>query len=89
MPATVVHSYPIHRSDQAASLRASVWPLVIHASVGFRIAYQAILQSLVEKLEALDGGREPARYRHLRFAEIIKMNDSRVPDCRRSQYRHL
>jgi hypothetical protein len=39
MPATVVHSFPIHRAGQAATLRASVWSFVIHASVGFRVAY--------------------------------------------------
>ena len=72
MPATVVHSFPIHRARQAATLRASVWSLLIHASVGFRVAYQALSQSLVEKLEALDGGRQPARYRHLRFTELTK-----------------
>ena len=89
MHATVVHSFPMHRSDQAASLRASLWSLVIHASIGLRVAYQALSQSLMEKLESLYGGRQPARYRHLRFAEIIKINGSSVPDCRRSQYRHL
>ncbi len=79
MPATVVHSFSIHRAGQAATLRASVWSLVIHASVGFRIAYQALPQTLVEKLEALDGGRQPARYRLLRFAEIYKMKGSSAP----------
>lgn len=58
MPATVVHSFSIHRAGLAATLRASVWSFVIHASVGFRVAYQALLQSWVEKLEALDGGRQ-------------------------------
>ena len=52
MPATVAHSFPIHRAGQAATLRASVWSFVIHASVGFRVAYRAIPQSLMEKLEA-------------------------------------
>jgi len=33
---------------------------VIHASVGFRVAYRAIPQSLMEKLEALNGGRQSA-----------------------------
>jgi len=70
MPATVVHSFPIHRARQAATLRASVWSLVIHASFSFRVAYQALPQSLVEKLEALNGGWQPAKYRHFRFTEI-------------------
>ena len=33
---------------------------MIHASVGFRVAYRAIPQSLMEKLEALNGGRQSA-----------------------------
>ena len=63
MPATVVHSFSIHRAGQAATLQASGWSLVIHASVGFRVAYRAIPQSLMEKLEALDGGRQSAKRR--------------------------
>ena len=63
MPATVVYLFSIHRAGQAATLRASVWSLVIHVSVGFRVAYRAVPQSLMVKLEALDGGRHPASCR--------------------------
>lgn len=39
---------------------------MIHASVGFRVAYRAIPQSLMEKLEALNGGRQSAITGHCR-----------------------
>ena len=80
MPATVVHSFSIHRAGQAATLRASVWSLVIHASVGFRVAYRAIPQSLMEKLEALNGGRQSAITGHYRLCRNFLLGT--LPDDR-------
>jgi len=52
------------------------------ASGGFRAAYQALPRSLVEQLDALAGGRHPARIGHWHHSFIPDVHSTRSPGSR-------